>query len=217
MTLSGLSYSASTMNFGETAPTLSQAPTASESQGVTIAYAAADTSEGCTVNPSDGSLTITGAGTCIVQASATKTYFADATDTFSITINPITMSFSGLAYSASSVNFGESPPTLSTIPTPSEAGATITYAAADTSVGCDVGASDGALTLTGVGTCIVEATASLAGYADATDTYSITIGPGTLTSFRGLAWGTGSFPLGEAPCSYGPGLRPARGQCDLRS
>ena len=173
--LTGFAYSATSVTFGGTAPTLT-APTPNPSDAA-LSYTVTGTSQGCNVD-SNGALTLTGVGTCIVRVTARKDAHDDTSDIFSITINPATMSLSGMSYSANSVNFGEDPPTLSTAPTPSQAGAAIAYAAADTSVGCDVGPSDGALTLTGVGTCIVKATATKANYVDATETYSITIGPG---------------------------------------
>ena len=81
--LSGFAYSADSVTFGETAPTVT-APTVAES--ATLSYSAAPGSV-CTVNASDGTLTLTGPGNCTITVSAASTTnYAAATATFDLTV-----------------------------------------------------------------------------------------------------------------------------------
>ena len=64
-TLTGFKYSAATMTYGTTAPTVT-APTGAQT---TIRYSA-DPPEVCTVNAATGELTIVGLGNCVVTATA---------------------------------------------------------------------------------------------------------------------------------------------------
>ena len=199
--LNGFQYSAPSMAFGEATPTLT-APTLSL-EGVSVAYGVTGTSTGCGVHPSNGELTINGVGTCIVQVTASRASYDNAMATFTLTIEPGAMTLSGMVYSASSVAFGEDAPTLTTAPTASQSGAAITYAAADTSTGCTV-ETNGTVALTAVGSCIVEATATLVNYNDAKERITITINTGTMDSFDGLAYGTNTFPFNEVPAVTAP-------------
>ena len=81
-TLSGFSYSASSVTFGSAAPTLT-AP--GGAQGA-LSYAASP-SDVCTVDAATGALTLTGVGSCAVTvtAAATADYNA-ATDTATVTV-----------------------------------------------------------------------------------------------------------------------------------
>ena len=64
-TLTGFEYSAATMTYGTTAPTVT-APTGAQN---TVSYSA-DPPEVCTVNAGTGELTIVGLGNCIITATA---------------------------------------------------------------------------------------------------------------------------------------------------
>ena len=84
-TLSGFSYSASSVTFGSAAPTLT-AP--SGAQGA-LSYAASP-SDVCTVEAATGALTLTGAGSCTVTvtAAATDDYNAE-TDSYTVTVQAV--------------------------------------------------------------------------------------------------------------------------------
>ena len=78
----------------------------------------------------------------------------------------------GFRYSASSVAFGSTAPTVTA---PSGAQTTLEYSATPSAV-CTVNASTGALTLVGVGSCAITATAaSTSNYNEATDTFTVTV------------------------------------------
>ena len=80
--LTGFEYSAASVAFNATAPTLT-APTGAQTA---LSYSA-DPSAVCTVDPSTGALTIVGVGECVVTVTAAGT--ADwnaATDTFTVTV-----------------------------------------------------------------------------------------------------------------------------------
>ena len=81
-TLSGFSYSPSSVTFGSAAPTLT-AP--GGAQGA-LSYAASPTAV-CTVNASTGALTLVGVGICTVTATAAGTAdYEEATDTDTVTV-----------------------------------------------------------------------------------------------------------------------------------
>ena len=81
-TLTGFQYSASSVTFGSTAPTV----TAPGGVETTLSYAAAP-SEVCTVDPSSGALTLAGVGGCVITATAAGTDdYNEATATFTVTV-----------------------------------------------------------------------------------------------------------------------------------
>ena len=78
----------------------------------------------------------------------------------------------GFAYSPASVTFGDTAPAVAP---PIGAQTTLAYSATPSTV-CTAGSSTGALTLVGVGSCVVTATAvSNANYNEATATYTVTV------------------------------------------
>ena len=82
--LTGFAYSASSVTFGSAAPTVT-APT-----GVltTLGYSATPASV-CTVVPSTGALTLAGAGTCVVTATAAGSDdYNEATASYTVTVRP---------------------------------------------------------------------------------------------------------------------------------
>jgi len=101
---------------------------------------------------------------------------ADNTDTVDITFPAVAkgdQALSGFAYSSSAVTFGATAPTV-TAPTGTRT--TLSYSAGPGTV-CTVDADTGALTLVGVGSCEVTATAAgTADWNEATDTYTVTVG-----------------------------------------
>ena len=79
---------------------------------------------------------------------------------------------SGFAYSASSVTFGSAAPTVTAT---GGVETTLSYSATPSTV-CTVDPSSGALTLVGVGNCVITATAAGTGdYNEATATYTVTV------------------------------------------
>ena len=79
-TLSGFSYSASSVTFGSAAPTVT-APSGAKGD---LSYAASP-SDVCTVEAATGALTLEGAGSCTVTAAATADY-NEGTDTATVTV-----------------------------------------------------------------------------------------------------------------------------------
>ena len=127
----------------------------------------------------DGAGVISGTPTAAATATASVTVTvndaAGNTDTVDITFPAVTkgdQTLSGFSYSASSVTFGSAAPTVTA---PSGVETTLSYAASPSNV-CTVEAATGALTLTGVGSCAVTATAAAtADYNAATDTATVTV------------------------------------------
>ena len=81
-------------------------------------------------------------------------------------------SLTGFEYSSSSVTFGDAAPTLTA---PDGAVGTLSYTAAPEAV-CTVDGSSGALTIVGLGACVITVTAaSTDSYNEATATYTVTV------------------------------------------
>ena len=142
-----------------------------------------------TVDPSDATVVVTASGDCdysnskvlsftdatecVVTATASKAGYADFSRTYRITpaagsLSPTWGSYAAVTVSTTAVNA----PTITGV-----SGFTVVYAENSGSAGCTV-AANGAVTGTAVGTCLVDATLSKTGYADAEKTYSISVGKG---------------------------------------
>ncbi len=81
-TLSGFEYSSSTVTFGGTAPTVT-APTGAETA---LSYSTGD-AEVCTVDSANGTLTLTGVGSCVVTVTAASSNdWNGATATYTVTV-----------------------------------------------------------------------------------------------------------------------------------
>ena len=81
-TLTGFQYGASSVAFGSAAPTV----TAPGGVETTLSYSATP-STACTVDPSSGALTLVGAGSCEITATAAGTAnYNEATATFTVTV-----------------------------------------------------------------------------------------------------------------------------------
>ena len=95
-TLTGFSYSASQITYGDTAPTV----TAPSGDQTALEYSATPSSV-CSVNSSTGALTIVGTGTCTITAKApSNANYNEATDTFELTVNTagtLTLNVSAIA------------------------------------------------------------------------------------------------------------------------
>ena len=149
-TLTGFAYSDDAITFGDPAPTVT-APSGAVTE---VTYSATPETV-CSVDSFSGALTITGAGTCTITATAERTEnYNEASVTFQLTVAKADQTLEGFAYSASQVNFGTTP----TLTAPSGAKTTVTYAASPETV-CSVDSSSGALTITDVGTCTITASA----------------------------------------------------------
>ena len=81
-TLTGFQYSASSVAFGSTAPTV----TAPGGVETTLSYSATPSTV-CTVNSSSGALTLAGVGSCVITATAAGTDdYNEGTATFTVTV-----------------------------------------------------------------------------------------------------------------------------------
>ena len=128
-----------------------------------------DTTTGVIRGTPDTADTSTASATVTVTDTAGNP--ADVSITFP-TVAKGDQTLSGFAYSASSVTFGDTAPTVTA---PSGVETTLAYAATPPGV-CTVVASTGALTLVGVGACDIIATAAgTANYNQATASFTVTV------------------------------------------
>ncbi len=116
------------------------------------------------------------------EATVTVTDTAGNTDTVSITFPAVAkgdQTLTGFAYSPATVTYGDTAPTVTP---PTGVQTTLSYSAAPEGV-CTVDPSTGALTLAGVGECVITATAaSSADYNQGTAIYTVTVPELTLVS-----------------------------------
>ena len=117
----------------------------------------------------DTAAATTAAVTVTVTDSAANP--ADVSITFP-TVDKGDQTLTGFAYSTDTVTFGDTAPTLIA---PSGAHTPLAYSATPSTV-CSVDSGTGALTLAGVGSCVVTVTAeSSANYNEATATFTVTV------------------------------------------
>ena len=103
---------------------------------------------------------------------------ADVSITFP-TVDKDDQTLTGFAYSADTVTFGDTAPTVMA---PNGAQTPLAYSATPSTV-CTVDSGTGALTLAGVGSCVVTVTAeSSANYNEATATFTVTVQKPLLTT-----------------------------------
>ena len=172
------------------APSVSYTAPASLKVGVTItavtpttadtdiaSYSATGLSSGLTIHSGTGAIS----GTPDTAEADTATVTVTVTDTAG---NPTTVSLAfpavdkgdqtltGFAYSPDTVTFGNTAPTVTA---PRGAQTTLEYSATPSTV-CTVDSGTGALTLAGVGSCVVTVTAeSSANYNQETATFTVTV------------------------------------------
>ena len=123
----------------------------------------------CTVNSSTGAITFTGAGNCVITASAAQTAIYAAAST-SVTFTS-TLATQVIAWAPTTALLMTSstatPSVLASVTTPASNGGAITYAVTNAgTTGCTVNSSTGVISYTAVGSCVVTATAA------ATSTYA---------------------------------------------
>ena len=140
-------------------------------------YSATGLPSGLTIHSGTGAISGTPdtaeADTATVTVTATDTAGnpADVSITFP-TVDKGDQTLTGFAYSPDTVTFGDTAPSVTA---PSGAQTTLSYAATPSSV-CMVASATGALTLAGVGSCVVTVTAeSSANYNQATATLTVTV------------------------------------------
>ena len=141
------------------------------------------------------------AGTATATVTATDT--AGNTATVDIAFPAVEkgdQTLTGFQYSASSVLFGSSAPTVTA---PSGAVAALSYTATPATV-CTVDSSTGALTIVGVGSCeVAAAAASTDDYNEATVTYTVTIlSTGTLVLNVGAIAGDDTINIAEKAAGF---------------
>ena len=166
---------------------------------------------GLAINASTGAISGTPDTADANTAEATVTFSDSAGNRVAVTFTfPAVVkgdqTLTGFAYGADSVTFGSTAPTLMA---PSGAVGTLGYTATPTTV-CTVNATTGALTIAGVGDCMVTATAAgTANYNQATATYTVTVqNAGVAVSFAAASLSVGegdratvTVTLAEAPAS----------------
>ena len=141
------------------------------------AYAVTDLPSGLDIDPGTGVISGTPdtADTNTTSATVTVIDTAGNTDTAPIAFPAVAkgdQTLSGFEYSASSVTFGFTAPIVTT---PTGVQTTLSYLATPDTV-CVVDSSTGALTLVGVGTCVVTVTAaSNSNYNQVTATFTVTV------------------------------------------
>ena len=150
----------------------------SPSGGVDIdEYSATDLPSGLTLNTGTGVIGGTPEAADVATATATVTVRDAAGNTATATIifpavDKGDQALVGFQYSASSVSFGSTAPTV-TVPTGAQT--TLGYSAEPSTV-CSVDDTSGALTLDGVGTCTITATAEASdNYNEASVTFDVTV------------------------------------------
>ena len=150
----------------------------SPSGGVDIdEYSATDLPSGLTLNTGTGVIGGTPEAADVATATATVTVRDAAGNTATATIifpavDKGDQALTGFQYSASSVSFGSTAPTV-TVPTGAQT--TLGYSAEPSTV-CSVDDTSGALTLDGVGTCTITATAEASdNYNEASVTFDVTV------------------------------------------
>ena len=140
-------------------------------------YSANGLPSGLTIHSGTGAISGTPdtaeANTAAVTVTATDTAGnpADVSITFP-TVDKGDQTLTGFAYSPDMVTFGDTAPTVTA---PTRAQTPLAYSATPSTV-CTVDAETGALTLAGVGSCVVTVTAeSSANYNQATATFTVTV------------------------------------------
>ena len=195
-TLTGFAYSDDAITFGDPAPTVTQ-PAGARTE---VTYSATPATV-CSVDSSSGALTITGAGTCTITATAESTEnYNEASVTFQLTVARADQTLTGFAYSDDAITFGDPAPTVTA---PSGAVTEVTYSAAPETV-CSVDSSSGALTITGAGTCTITATAERTeSYNEASVTFQLTVAKADQT-LEGFAYSASQVNFGTTPTLTAP-------------
>ena len=144
-TLTGFSYSPASLTFGSPAPSV----TAPSGAVGALSYAATPSTV-CTADPSSGALTIVGAGSCEITATAAGTaHYNEATATFTVTVQAGGVPALSFASSSIVVNEAAGPAVLTVMLDRASAGTvTVRYTTlGDTArVNEDYGATSGTLT-----------------------------------------------------------------------
>ena len=167
-------------------------------------YSATGLPSGLSIDPGTGEISGTPeAAGAAATATVTGSDAAGNADTVDIAFPAVAkgeQTLSGFGYSASSVMFGEAAPTVTA---PSGAQGALSYAAAPAAV-CTVDAATGALTLEGVGSCEVTATAaSTANYDEATATYTVEVqAAGTLALTLDTIAGDDTINIAEKAAGF---------------
>ena len=189
-TLTGFTYAPARIAYGDAAPLLMAPAGASTAISYTATPAAV-----CTVDGTSGELTILGAGTCVVTAmAAADANHQAASVAFTVTVAKASQTLTGFAYAPARIAYGDAAPLLMA---PTGASTAISYTAVPASV-CTVDGTSGELTILGVGTCVVTATAAAdANHQAASVAFTVTVAKATQT-LTGLAYSPASIDEGDA-------------------
>ena len=184
-------YSASTMVFGETPPTLLD-PT--DVDGAMVTYLSL-TGDVCSVDGS-GSLTILDQGLCTISLKAIPNLdpsLADRIINFDLRISPIAMDdFAWSGYADDNTATFPNAPNLEE-PTGQVAGTTLSYASQSENI-CTVNETTGRLTILDAGVCTVTITAAAPGHTSVSANSDITIDRASMSfSWRGYSASSAVF------------------------
>ena len=167
-------YSETSIDFGETAPSLIVPK--GVPRGTTFLYASS-TPNICTVDSTTGALEILDAGGCTINSTASATSYRTATADFTLTINRIDMdSLVWTGYASTIIGVG-GPPPVKNPPTGYPPGASFHYSSTPTDI-CTVDRLTGALSIGGrsSGVCSINLTANAPGYNEKVITANVVVG-----------------------------------------
>ena len=181
------------------------AMTPSSSDTDIASYSATGLPSGLVIDGSTGAIDGTPDTADATTASATVTVTDTAGNPADVSIafpsvDKGDQTLSGFAYSADTVTYGDTAPTLTA---PKGARGTLSYTATPSEV-CTVDSGTGALTLAGLGSCEITATAaSTANYNEATASYTVTVQPaGTLALSLDAIAGDGTVNIAEKTAGF---------------
>ncbi len=189
-------------NSGDTSGALGGVVGALGSDTVTYEVVAQGGTSCAFTDPTTSTLTFGIAGTCVVQATVERDQYNDwespAFDIEITSITPIVITWAGYANS-NVATIGQTPPALSARtynPTNPDSNA-YEFIAVPSGV-CSVDPSTGALSLNGVGSCVVTHTATKSGSGNGRKTVIVSINPGTQTVIPGTPYtNPSSFAVGD--------------------
>ena len=195
-------YSANVVEFGDS--TLTLVPPEGVPWGATFDYVSS-APDICAVDPASGELHLLNNGSCTITLTVSARNYSDTTVSANLTINPRNMdSLVWSGYAFASISFGDSPPSHIP-PTGGPENATFEYTSSDENV-CTVDSATGELTILNHGDCVINLTASAAGYNDGNISATVVVNEGLMA---GVVWNGYNSDVAIFPSA--PGFLPPTG------